>query len=118
MKNKASLVLLEQLWMILIFAIAAAICLLVFVKADAISRQTAKKDQAVILAQRSAEAMKAARGDWETVSELLTGADGLYLKITQEDSPSPTLAKAKICVYDENGMELYSLVTGWQEVVP
>ncbi len=37
MKSKAPLVLMEQIIMLLVFALAAAICLQAFIKADALS---------------------------------------------------------------------------------
>ena len=49
MKNKTSLLLMEQLVMVLVFALAAALCLTVFVKADQISRETVRRDEAVLL---------------------------------------------------------------------
>ena len=42
MKNRTSLVLMEQLVMVLVFALAAAVCLTVFAEADRISRETAR----------------------------------------------------------------------------
>ena len=59
MKSKATLFLMEQLVMILVFALAAALCLGVFARADAMSRQLARRDEAVILARNAAELLKA-----------------------------------------------------------
>ena len=48
MKSKAPLVLMEQIIMLLVFALAAAICLQAFIKADALSSASANRDKAVI----------------------------------------------------------------------
>ena len=58
MKSKATLVLMEQLVMLLVFALAAALCLNVFARADEISKQTARRDEAVLIAQNAAEILK------------------------------------------------------------
>ena len=62
MKQKTSLLLMEQLVMILVFALAAALCLQIFAKADAISQETARRDRAVVLARNAAELLKATGG--------------------------------------------------------
>ena len=55
MKNKTPLVLLELLVMVLVFALAAALCLQVFVRSDQIARETQARTQAVQVAQLGAE---------------------------------------------------------------
>ena len=59
MKSKAPLMLMEQMVMLLVFALAAALCLQAFVKADEISRRAEARDRAVILCQTVAEEIKA-----------------------------------------------------------
>lgn len=125
MKNRASLVLLEQLVMVLVFALAAAICLQIFVKADAISQETAMLGQAQVLAQNGAETLKAAGGDLqETVSALggsiqdgtLTLAENeLVLSITPTPTQIPELGRAEVSV-THDGTALCTLTVGWQEV--
>jgi len=114
MKQKASLLLMEQLVMILIFALAAALCLQVFARAEAISRETARRDEAVVLAQNAAELLKASGGDLSRLEVLST--DGY--RITAEDLPAqPGMNCARIQVHFEERV-LVSLDTGWQEVLP
>ena len=60
MRSRSPLTLMEQLVMILVFALAAALCLQVFVFADQTSERNEKTDQAVLLCQNAAEAIKAA----------------------------------------------------------
>ncbi len=115
MKNKTSLLLMEQLMMILVFSLAAALCLQVFAKAHEISQETARQDQAVILARNAAEVLKATDGDLDAAETL--SQDGYRVSVTLEDSPQPGLACAVIGVFWED-TQVYSLKTGWQEVLP
>ena len=126
MKNKASLVLLEQLIMTLVFALAAAICLQIFVKADSISLETARLGQAQVLAQNAAEAVKATQGDLIQAAAVLGGRTGdNVLTLESEDllltvSKLPVadgLGKADVAVTFE-GATLLAFTTGWQEVTP
>lgn len=112
MKNKSSLVLLEQLVMVLVFALAAAMCLRMFAKADGVASEITHRDEAVALAQSAAEMLKSC-GDPETVySQLDTGA--YTLEIQEETTDIPNLSQAKITVIYE-GNVLFTLRTGWQE---
>lgn len=113
MKSKASLFLMEQLVMLLVFSLAAAVCLGIFVRADKISVQTALQDEAVILAQNTAEALKHT-GNADTAKELVDESV-FTLEIREEDSGIPGLTQAQIVVCYE-GREIFSLRTGWQEV--
>ena len=62
MRSKAPLALMEQMVMVLVFALAAALCLQAFALADRISRQNAERDQALVAAQNAAEQVKQVRG--------------------------------------------------------
>ena len=62
MKNRTYLMLLEQLVMILVFAAAAAVCMRVFVYSYQISGDASALSEAALLAQNTAEQIKAARG--------------------------------------------------------
>lgn len=115
MKHKASLVLMEQLVMILVFSLAAALCLQVFGKARAISEETARRDRSVVLARNAAQLLKATKGDAEAAEAL--GTEGYRVTVTSLESRQPGLAVAEIEVFFEE-TELFSLETGWQEVLP
>ena len=115
MKQKASLLLMKQLVMILVFALAAALCLQVFVKAEAISAETAHRDQAVVLAKNAAELLKATEGDLEAVEQL--NGSGYRVAVIPRNSPQPGLSCVEIEVFFEE-KPLFSLETGWQEVLP
>lgn len=127
MKSRASLVLMEQLIMILVFALAAALCLQTFVKADHISRETAMQDQAVILTQNGAETLKACEGDLAAAARLLGGVpsgdrltvDHREMRLELEITPSeiPGLGRAEVRVVGTETEEtLFSLTVSWQEV--
>ena len=113
MKSKASLVLMEQLVMLLVFALAAAFCLQAFVRADAISRQTARRDEAVLIAQSAAEILRAT-GDPE-LAKKEAESSGYQLVIEKEMAQVQGLCQATVMVYDQNEA-VFSLRTGWQEV--
>lgn len=115
MKHKVSLLLMEQLVMILVFFLAAALCLQVFAKADAISAETARRDQAVILARNASELLKASGGDYAAAEAL--SRDGYQVTVFSLPSPVPKLACAEIQVSFAEKL-LFSLEVGWQEVLP
>ena len=115
MKHKASLVLMEQLVMLLVFALAAALCLQVFAKAREISGETARRDQAVILARNGAEILKATSGD-RSAAEALS-REGYRVTVDPKPASVPGMARSEIRVFYEEDL-LFSLETGWQEVLP
>lgn len=119
MRNKGALVLMELLVMVLVFALASAWCLQAFLQADAISHRTQRLDEAVILAQNGAEQLKAEKGAPAVRQALAAEARsrGFDLRITPMDSGIPGLEQVQICIYDGDA-PVYSLTTGWQEVVP
>ena len=63
MKSRAPLALMEQMVMLLVFALAAALCLQAFVRSDNISRQSEARDRAAMLVQSAAEAIQSYGGD-------------------------------------------------------
>ena len=71
MRNKAPLALMEQMVMLLVFALAAALCLQAFVQSDRLSKESAARDRAITLCQNAAEAVRHSRGDLKKTAELL-----------------------------------------------
>ena len=111
MRNKAHLVLMEQLVMVLVFALAAAVCLRLFVGAETLANETVRQDEAVIAAQNAAELLKAGCSAEEAAK-----VSGVYdLQIQPLSSEVPGLEKAEISVFFE-GKELFSLTVGCREV--
>lgn len=127
MKNRTSLLLMEQLVMVLVFAIAAAVCLRLFGAAWQINRQTELRSEAAVLAQNGAEAVKGCQGDLEkagmildgeTNGDVLTVSDGeLVMQIIRLPDSLPGLGQAQIRVMQEQE-ELFFLAVSWQEVIP
>ena len=115
MKSKASLLLMEQLVAVLVFALAAVLCLRLFAGAERISTETARRDQAVAVAQNAAELLKAGMAPEEADSR--DGQAGYELQITEADSGISGLRCMNIDVLYEN-TPLFSLTVGVQEVSP
>lgn len=113
MKSKASLSLMELLVMILIFALAAALCMQVFARTQEISLETVRRDEAVVLAQNGAELLKAGTAAEEIEAAL--SKDPYAVKIQELPQEIPSLKQAEVTVfYDDTA--LFSLMVGCQEV--
>lgn len=128
MRSKTPLALMEQLVMVLVFALAAALCLRCFVLSNQLSERNALRDEAVLAAQSAAETVKSCGGDYERTAELLNGVwnDGIVavhtveeysLFITPEESGDPLLGNARIEVFsNKDDRMLFELTVAWQEV--
>ena len=125
MNRRAVLTLMELLVMVLVFALAAAVCLQGFATAAELRRETACYDRAVVLAQNGAEVLKACGGDLPEAAVLLGGSvspgaltarqEGLALNIQLRDSGIPGLGRADVWVTEEEEI-LFRLTVSWQEV--
>ncbi len=137
MNNKGILALLEQVLMLLVFAVAAAVCIRAFVWADAKAVRNGKVDRAYVAAQSAAEVVKHTAGEFPRAAQLhggrgeeaswvlhydenwkMTGENGCYT-VTVEKIPSqePLLGCAQVTV-TEDGEILCCLKICWQEVEP
>ncbi len=136
MRSKTPLALMEQLAMVLVFALAAAVCLQVFVLADQISRTCQARDRAVVAAQSAAETLKGYHGDYERAARSFGGTldeqqwrlnydenwqqtegDAAYcMTVTPADSGQTLLGAADVAVCDQDGDVLFELSVAWQEV--
>lgn len=126
MRNKTPLVLMEQLIMLLIFSLSAAMCLRLFAAADQISHQCEARDYAVTLAQNAAEAVRHQKGDitaalgrdrlgYDATWTPCAAEEAVYLlTVTIEDSSVSGLGTALIQVQGET--LLFELRVCWQEV--
>lgn len=113
MKSKATLSLIEQVIMVLVFAIAAAVCLRVFVYADNLSKKQELTTKACMMAQTAAEEIKNTAG---AVIESGYGfeQDGLVLTVDSGETESSLLGSATVTV--KSGDEiLISLPVRWQK---
>ena len=135
MKSRAPLALMEQAVMVLVFALAAALCLRAFVLADGISRQVEATDRAVLWAESAADTLKARNGDLaQAAAELGGNLDGQRWIIPLDEtwqetagesaytltaqpiqSGQPLLGRAQIDIAEKNGESLFSLEVCWQE---
>ena len=136
MKNRATLSMMEQTIMILVFALAAALCLRGFVLADSQSRDYADRDRALLQAQNAAETLKACGGEYAAAAALFGGRwDGTAWTVDYdeawekcEDSPvfrlevrpvpqqTALLGGASLQVSGQDGAPLAQLEVKWQEV--
>ena len=76
MKNKSTLVLIEHIVMLLVFVLAATVCVRMFVTSERLSRKYEATDRAVLVAQNTAECIKenGATGFFAKEDEDRTGA--------------------------------------------
>ena len=125
MRSKAPLVIIEQLVMLLVFALSAAICVQVFSLSDQLSVKYEAEDQAVLKAECMAEEIKVSGlsdnkivyfdSDWKELS-VQEGAGATYkAEAVPAESGSPLLGRATITVYGQKGQTLCVLPVAWQE---
>ena len=76
MRSKAPLALMEQAVMVLVFALAAALCLRVFVWSDQTSKRGEARDRALVTAQSMAEIYKSCQGDVDEAIARMGGVTG------------------------------------------
>lgn len=136
MKNKAPLALMEQLIMLLVFALAAALCLQIFVLSGQVSADCRMRSHGITVAQNAAEALKASGGDLEQCAVICGGswdADSwqipfddnwqvtgeetaqFLLQVTLAEEEIPLLGTAQITVETINGESLVGFSVSWQE---
>jgi type II secretory pathway pseudopilin PulG len=128
MRNKAPLALIEQLVMLLVFALAAALCIQVFVKADRLSQRDAAQSHAVLTAQNAAETLKSTEGDYAAAAAAYGGvwdgevwvlevpeATGCRVEVTPAAQTRPLLGEATVTAYTADDEVLVQLPVAWQE---
>ena len=126
MKGKTSLVLLEQVVMILVFALAAALCLQAFALSGRISTESELRDRAVLQAQNAVEILKDCGGDRAQAVDQIGGrfdgdilvceADGLRMTVVWQTPEVRYLGTAQVTVRNADGDVLAELPAAWQEV--
>ena len=135
MRSKTPLAMMEQLLMLLVFALAALVCLQVFVFSGQTSRRNEARDRAVLEAQNAAEELKSLRGDMALAAKLYGGScdgqtwswtydenwerdggDAYRVLVTRSDSGEPLLGAAQVTVSTAEGDQLFALPVAWQEV--
>ena len=143
-RSKAPLAMMEQIVMLAVFALAAALCLQAFVKSDQMSKDSEARDRAMTLCQSAAEAVRHSGGDLEQAAELLGVPYGAYaqeepafsahysgdwtlsdtreyayvLRAEQLDSGVDGLGKASVKVLSASDQKvIFELEVCWQEEV-
>ena len=144
-KSKAPLAMLEQMVMLLVFALAAALCLQAFVQSDAASRESEARDRAANLCQSMAEEMRLSGGNPAQAAEVLLEGwqceTGLFRVPLNEDMTActdiafpyegapyflevfaasyqaPGLDGADIHITTSGGEDVFSLEVYWQAEV-
>jgi len=132
MKNKqasgSGMFLIELMLGIMIFAVAAAICLKIFVTANQISDGSTELNRAVIAAQSTAECFKASGGDLSETAKLLgenftSGEtltmhfDSYTVEITRV-ADQPGLIEGEVSVSGSSGNQIFSIPITVLEVAP
>ncbi len=139
-RNKTALLLMEQLVMLLIFALAATVCLQALVHAHRLSLAVAARDRAGELAQSVAETLRHTGGDFPGAARMLDAEhfdeDSLQLDLGADWTPAedtaryvlgagrqasglPGLGRGQVWLRDEaEDRELLRLDITWQEVIP
>ena len=121
MKHKTPLVLMEMLIMVLVFALASAICLRMFAASEQLSQKNEAVSYAVLMVQNAAEELKASCGDQDMAGEQTFSKDDwtYRLEIGMEESGVDGLGSAQVRVYGHKGRKkeelLFEIPVAWQE---
>ena len=145
MKSKAPLLLMEQMVMLVVFALAAALCVQAFVRSDAASARNEARDEAVVLCQNAAETIRHSGGNYKEAADTLGlefGQDSTMGRYYDEnwqpidfnacgmgtppaayslnihgvlDVPAG-VGKASVSVSEVDGEVLFEIEVAWQEV--
>lgn len=130
MKSKAPLALIEILIMILIFALASALCMNIFLWSEKKSEAVELRDRAAADVQTAAECLKFRKGDFEEAAGDSGGewhadrsggkeiweSDRDDMTIVMEQSIPDTngLGKAVVSAVSTEGEEIFSVAVYWQ----
>ncbi|GFI62498.1 hypothetical protein IMSAG049_01682 [Clostridiales bacterium] len=135
MKSKVPLILMEQIIMLLVFALASALCLKAFVISDKMSRRSQNRDIAVTLVQDTAEMIKQCGGvdgavdilgaeyDGETLrmyydEEWNEGGSTFLLEAKNEPDETLGLGKARVLAEEYETKDiLFEITVAWQSDV-
>lgn len=134
-ESKAPLVLMEQVIMVLVFALVAALCIQAFVLSRTLSIRMTDRDHAMNVSQTLAETVKACGGDMEAVCEKLDGklngkllrffydddwnaakeADASFVLVFEQEAGEGFCKNGRITVTDASGeQEIFSMIIAWQ----
>jgi len=134
MRSKAPLAVIEQVIMLLVFALAAAVCLRGFAWADSTSRHNRNCDLALVQAQNAAAILQNNGGDLAAAAEIMGGrvegqcwgihynkqweqtdGEGAFILFVRFRPTVSLMSTARITVAGD-GELLAELTVSWQEV--
>lgn len=121
MKNKTALTLMELSVMVLVLALCGALCLSAFAWADTKAQEDQNRQEALLVLQNAAEALKHTGGDVQKAAGIYgaweDGWKAAGFEITVESVPTDLalLGSARLEVWLD-GTSLGSLTACWQEV--
>ena len=138
MKRKSALVFLELAVLLLVLAVAGALCLQAFTKAELRSREIYCQDRAMATLQNAAEILQHSRGDLSDACDVLGGVveknvwrlfldenwavssqEREYcLEASPEPCDTPLLGSVRLTLTDATGREIACLSVHYQEVRP
>lgn len=137
MKNKVFLSLIEQVIMLLVFALAAAICVQIFLLSNQLSWNEYDQNQSMIKTINAAETLKSCNGNYEMLVQLLGATSNeTHLELYYDDNWNSTaherseyqlqiypltsdndlLGTAKLLTKNKSGDVLFTMTVAWQEV--
>lgn len=135
MRSRSTLVLMELVVMVLVFALTGALCLRAFTWADRVSQAQADRGQALLCAQNGAQLLKSCRGDFRKAAQVhglgnedrwvihysedwqVCNEPGVFrLQAARTQEERGLLGGALIEVYDAQETLLAQLKVKWQEV--
>lgn len=125
-RSKAPLALMEQIIMILVFALTAAVCLQAFVYSNQLSKEGERQNIAANYAQEIAEYCKTKKGNIDILCQQLAGekmTDGFVVSKPEErmkvavqlSEKIDYLQKAKVSVTSYEGTTYYTMDIAWQK---
>ena len=123
MKSRASLVLIELVIVLLVFSLAAMLCIQGFVWSNAASLEESQKDQALLQLQNAAEQLKSGQAlpewvfydeNWQKTQE----NPAFILRISPVEQENRLLATFQLTVTKADGTVLGGLTVSYQEVTP
>lgn len=127
MKNKAPLALIEQTIMLLVLAVAAALCVQVFLEAHLTAKEIHLHDLSLQQMENTAACLQASRGDLEKTAAIVGGTvengrltlsyDGYTITVERLPDSLPLLGSARLTA-TWDGKHLSQMEVSWQEVVP
>lgn len=124
-RSKAPLALMEQIIMILVFALTAAVCMQAFVYSNRLSEKGERGNRAASYVQEVVETCKTFSGDLLQARQKLSGeqTDKGFRVCHEEDRITVTLevteqsawlTKARVTARDEKQEELFAVDAAWQ----